>query len=99
MVNCYAYTHILYINCMCIYYDNRCYYLFHLQSSDDMKSKLKIQEFGPYCHTVNSSGRIIYDNEISGEAHRIRLAYVSKPVYDAVGANYQVLLGTEQICW
>ena len=97
MVNCYAYTHILYINCMCIYYDYKCYYLFHLQSSDDMKSKLKIQEFGPYCHTVNSSGRIIYDNE---PVHNLYLVPInSRPVYDAVGANYQVLLGTGQICW
>ena len=66
--------------------------LLHLQSSDDLKSKLKMQQFGPYfsalqyTYTVNSCGEKIYDE------HGYR-------IYDAVGANYQVLLGTEQICW
>ena len=62
--------------------------LLHLQSSDDMKSKLKIYQFGLYsARTVNCIGQDIYD-----ELGRYRL-------YDAVGANYQVLLNTKQICW
>ena len=75
--------------------------LIHLQSSDDMKSKLKIQEFGQYStRTVNSSGRIIHDNDNTfTEDFRILLGHISRPVCDAVGANYQVLLDTEQIRW
>ena len=53
-----------------------------------MKSKLKIQVVGFYfAHTVDSMGLIIYNQERR------------TPAYDAVGANYQVILGTEQICW
>ena len=59
--------------------------LLHLQSSDDMKSKLKIQQFNRYCYTVNSQGNLNY--------------YERGYIYDAVGANYQVLLDTGQICW
>ena len=94
---------MLYLVCVCTMITGVT--LFHLQSSDDMKSKLKIQGFGQYStHTVNSSGEIIYDNEPVyadpfGEASQILLGHISRPVYDSVGANYQVLLGTEQICW
>ena len=56
-----------------------------------MKSKLKIKKFGRYCHTLNSSGNYIYLYE-HGHRHRT-------PVYDAVGANYEVVLDKEEICW
>ena len=60
--------------------------LLYLQSSDNMKSKLKTQQFGSFStHTVNSQGSSICEH-----GHWI---------YDAVGANYQVLLGIGQICW
>ena len=85
---------------MCIYYDYTCS-LLYLQSSDDIKSKLKIQEFGSYCtHTVDSRGSVIY--ELGQYQGRIMLRgpwpqYT--PVYDAVGPNYEVVLHTEKICW
>ena len=65
--------------------------LLYLQSSDDMKSKLKIQQFAigpyfPYVYTVNRWGEKIYNEH-------------GRHIYDAVGADYQVLLSTEQICW
>ena len=61
--------------------------LLHLQSSDDIMSKLKIQRFNRHdCYTLDDWGGRIHDE------HGYR-------IYNAVGADYKVVLGIGRICW